>query len=229
VVAVEDASDYFSDLFSSSEEQQAAARAIEEIQKSSGGLDNLIDKLTYTLPAAQAVEAISQAVQQEATRSTTAAFDNLLGFYVVADAATGAVTDADGNLILPGEAGYAEAALANVGFNIQVGGSQTGEVGISTLVGGVAYAPFVIANGAQFANNPASVFGANPDNQAATAENYTTLPVVYFGFAEANPDFAPHIKRLSGDVFGFEDLPGGIGVSDNDFNDAVFAFNFTNA
>jgi dTDP-4-amino-4,6-dideoxygalactose transaminase len=57
-VAVEDASDYFSDLFSSPAEQQAAARAIEEIQKSSGGLANLIDKLTYTLPdQAQAVEA----------------------------------------------------------------------------------------------------------------------------------------------------------------------------
>ena len=222
-VAVEDASDYFSDLFSSPAEQQAAARAIEEIQKSSGGLANLIDKLTYTLPdQAQAVEAISQAIQQ-ATQRTDAAFDNLLGFYVVENAATGAVKDADGNLILPGEAGYAEAALANVQFNIQVGGSQTGEVGISTLVGGVAYAPFVIANGAQFADNPASVFDANPDNQAATAENYTTLPVLYFGFAEANPDFAPHIKRLEGDLFGFEDLPGGIAVSDNDFNDATFS------
>jgi len=223
-VAVEDASDYFSDLFSSPAEQQAAARAIEEIQKSSGGLANLIDKLTYTLPdQAQAVEAISQAIQQ-ATLRTDAAFDNLLGFYVVEDATTGAVKDAEGNIILPGQEGYAEAALANVQFDIQVGGSQVGTVGISNLVEGVAYAPFVIANGAQFADNPASVFDANPDNQAATAENYTTLPVLYFGFAEANPDFAPHIKRLEGgDLFGFEDLPGGIAVSDNDFNDATFS------
>ena len=224
--------DIFSDLF---EDDPSALTQVNAVIAEAGNrLQDIVDELTYLLPAATTATAlatlrqdVSQAVQSAATR-TNAAFNNLLGFYVVTDALTGAVQGTNGDEILPGDPGYAQAALANVDFNIQVGGSQTGAVGNVTLVGDTAYAPFVIANGAQFASDPSSVFnpgpGNNPGNERATAANFTTLPVVYFGFIAANPDLAPHIKRLQGDIFGFEDLPAGVGVSDYDFNDGTFTF-----
>ncbi|WP_396135713.1 DUF4114 domain-containing protein [Chamaesiphon sp. OTE_20_metabat_361] len=42
----------------------------------------------------------------------------------------------------------------------------------------------------------------------------------------ANPDKASHLRSLGNNTFGFEDLPGNLGVSDNDFNDAVFQISF---
>ena len=221
--------DIFSDLFEDDPSARTQVNAV--IAEAGNRLQDIVDELTYLLPAATTATAlatlrqdVSQAVQSAATR-TNAGFNNLVGFYVVTDALTGAVQGANGE-ILPGENGYAQEALSNVDFNIRVGGSQTGTVGEVNLLGGIAYAPFVIANGAQFASNPSSVFdtGNNPLNQAATASNFTTLPVVYFGFIAANPDLAPHIKRLQGDIFGFEDLPAGVGVSDYDFNDGTFTF-----
>lgn len=43
----------------------------------------------------------------------------------------------------------------------------------------------------------------------------------------ANPDNAPHLEARGNGVFGFEDLPANLGISDNDFNDAVFQLAFT--
>jgi len=51
--------------------------------------------------------------------------------------------------------------------------------------------------------------------------------VAYFSFLGANPDQASHLKSLGNGKFGFEDLPSNLGISDHDFNDAVFQFNFT--
>ncbi|MEL6463217.1 MAG: DUF4114 domain-containing protein, partial [Cyanobacteria bacterium J06621_15] len=52
--------------------------------------------------------------------------------------------------------------------------------------------------------------------------------VAYFAYIGANPDGANHLKSLGEGMFGFEDLPSNLaGVSDNDFNDAVFKFDFT--
>ena len=41
------------------------------------------------------------------------------------------------------------------------------------------------------------------------------------------PDGATHLLAYGTGVFGFEGLPANLGISNNDFNDAVFAFNFT--
>ncbi|MEM1393494.1 MAG: DUF4114 domain-containing protein, partial [Cyanobacteria bacterium P01_H01_bin.150] len=51
--------------------------------------------------------------------------------------------------------------------------------------------------------------------------------VAYFGFTAANPDGVQHLQARGNGIFGFEDLPSNLGVSDNDFNDAVFGFDFS--
>jgi len=64
----------------------------------------------------------------------------------------------------------------------------------------------------------------NTFNNAAQSNDE---PVAYFGFVEANPDGVSHLQARGNDVFGFEDLPANLGDSDNDFNDAVFGFDFS--
>jgi hypothetical protein len=66
----------------------------------------------------------------------------------------------------------------------------------------------------------------NPDNVGATLENYLTHAVSYFSFGSANPDGTEHLQNRGNNVFGFEDLPGNLNVSDFDFNDSVFQFVF---
>ena len=90
------------------------------------------------------------------------------------------------------------------------------------LQGGKSYAAFAIANAGDM--TVAEFLEMNPNNNAATSIDDQ---VAYFAFGEANPDGANHLKSWGDGIFGFEDLPSNLGVSDNDFNDAVFQFNFT--
>ena len=53
-----------------------------------------------------------------------------------------------------------------------------------------------------------------------------THAVAYFSFGSANPDETEHLQSRGNNVFSFEDLPGNLGISDKNFNDAVFKFNF---
>ncbi|QSX70222.1 MAG: DUF4114 domain-containing protein [Dolichospermum sp. DET69] len=90
-----------------------------------------------------------------------------------------------------------------------------------------------------------SIFGTNYNSVLAQtlqqewqAGNFSTLPPIeilnssildkangaYFSFGVANPDGAAHLRSFGNNTFGFEDLPAGVGVSDYDFNDAVFSF-----
>jgi Domain of unknown function (DUF4114) len=125
---------------------------------------------------------------------------------------------------------YAKAALANVvsNFVVRAGGNGDGTAPDILVEGGKFYAPFVIANGGTFIGTMLDAietfWDTNPNNNAATAENFRDLVVTYFSFGEVNPDHTAHIKSFGNTVFGFEDLPAGVGVSDYDFNDMVFAF-----
>jgi hypothetical protein len=99
------------------------------------------------------------------------------------------------------------------------------------LEGGRRYAPFVIANGGNLGESLQGSIQAflakNPDNVAATLENYISHEVAYFSFGAANPDGAEHLRSRGNNIFGFEDLPGNLpNISDNDFNDGILAFNF---
>ncbi|MBS9390803.1 MAG: DUF4114 domain-containing protein [Dolichospermum sp. WA123] len=193
------------------------------IPKEAGALTGIVDKLGYEFPNNYNPSLVKNSLQN-ALNQTTAAFNNLFGLYEV-DNVTGSV-----NGIKPGESGYAKAALSKVvdNFIVRVGGSSSGAASDVVVSGGKIYSPFVIANGGNFSGNLQQAinafFAANPNNSPATAQNYTTLPVAYFSFGVANPDGAAHLRSFGNNTFGFEDLPAGVGVSDYDFNDAVFSF-----
>ncbi|BAZ85375.1 choice-of-anchor I family protein [Dolichospermum compactum] len=193
------------------------------IPKEAGTLTGIVDKLGYEFPNNYNPSLVKNFLQN-ALNQTTAAFNNLFGLYEV-DNVTGSV-----NGIKPGDTGYAKAALSKVvdNFIVRVGGSASGAASDVIVSGGKIYSPFVIANGGNFSGNLQQAinafFAANPNNSPANAQNYTTLPVAYFSFGVANPDGAAHLKSFGNNTFGFEDLPAGVGVSDYDFNDAVFSF-----
>jgi hypothetical protein len=193
------------------------------------------------LPGSIQVKAIEEGLQQ-----TGAFFNNVVGLYPVADD-NGAVFDSldldgDGNvteLIQPGQAGYARTALSQAVNNFILRASGEGanqsttaaEFGDVLLEGGRRYAPFVIANGGNLGGSLQGSIQAflskNPDNVAATLENYMSHEVAYFSFGAANPDGAEHLRSRGNNIFGFEDLPGNLpNISDNDFNDGILAFNF---
>ncbi len=193
------------------------------------------------LPGSIQVKAI-----EEGLRQTGAFFNNVVGLYPVADD-NGAVFDSldldgDGNvteLIQPGQAGYARSALSQAVNNFFLRASGEGanqsttaaEFGDVLLQGGRRYAPFVIANGGNLGESLQgsiqTFLTKNPDNVAATLENYISHEVAYFSFGSANPDGAEHLRSRGNNIFGFEDLPGNLpNISDNDFNDGILAFNF---
>ena len=166
---------------------------------------------------------------------TDAVFDNLVGLYEVINP-NGGIQTADG-VLNPGDAGYALAALttARKNFTLRAGAGVTtierikSESGDILLDGGKFYAPFVIANaGAIGVDGFITAENAETDGIFNEAAEALSDAVAYFSFVDANPDGVGHLRSYGNGVFGFEDLPGNLpGISDKDFNDAVFAFNFS--
>ncbi len=211
-----------------------------EFKDTGNGQGSLVFNFS-NLPGSIQVKAI-----EEGLRQTGAFFNNVVGLYPVADD-NGAVFDSldldgDGNvteLIQPGQAGYARTALSQAvnNFILQASGeganqsTTAAEFGDVLLQGGRRYAPFVIANGGNLGESLQgsiqTFLTKNPDNVAATLENYISHEVAYFSFGSANPDGAEHLRSRGNNIFGFEDLPGNLpNISDNDFNDGILAFNF---
>jgi len=203
--------------------------------------------LVYDL-ASVAVQ-VTTRTDDAALSQTNALFHNLVGLYQVENT-NGAILDTldlNGNgqtndLLNPNDFGYARTAITNRvnNFFLQAGGNgdpnkntNASEFGDVLLQGGRFYAPFVIANGGNLIPQNGTTQDAinafltqNPANVAATRENYSTHAVSYFSFGSANPDGTQHLQNRGNNVFGFEDLPGNLNVSDFDFNDAVFRFGF---
>ena len=118
----------------------------------------------------------NQTVQAEFSVFGESSYDNLSGFYQLADAA-GAVRDPlTGELVTPGEAGYADAALSQ---SVVEFGENGGNSAVE-LEGGVLYAPYLIADGEQ-AYFP--FLEANPDG----IDHVRLLGTNTFGF-EDQPD-----------------------------------------
>lgn len=143
------------------------------------------------------------------TVNREAAFNNLVGFYRVANE-TGAIND-NGTLINPGSAGYAAAAMrarvAGVDLSVPNQGTSTFT---ATIAAGSILAPFIITNG----------------GTVAQAQN-NTLPTgtaIYFPYLAANPGGVDHMRLLGNNTFGFEDLPGG---GDVDYNDVIVRVTIT--
>jgi len=192
---------------------------------------------------------VTSKVDDKTLEQTDALFHNLVGLYQVENA-EGAILDTldlNGNgltndLLKVGDEGYARTALANTvdNFMLQLGAkgdaalnTDATEFGDVLLQGGKMYAPFAIANGGNLIpgggtmqDGVSAFLAQNPNNTAANLSDFMTHAVAYFSFGSANPDGTEHLQNWGNNVFGFEDLPGNLGISDRDFNDAVFKFNF---
>ncbi|MEW6493323.1 MAG: SBBP repeat-containing protein [Cyanobacteriota bacterium] len=150
-------------------------------------------------------------VQAQFVVNREAALDNFCGFYRVVDENGGIDVDGNGTAdVLPGNAGYVEAAIQQRVQNLDLTAANQSTATFSAqLEGGFLYAPFLIVNG-----RPEVFLDGNPAND----------PAVYFPFLGANSDGVDHLRLLGDNIFGFEDLPGG---GDRDYNDMIIQVSFT--
>ncbi|MEM6751719.1 MAG: SBBP repeat-containing protein [Cyanobacteria bacterium P01_C01_bin.38] len=143
------------------------------------------------------------------TVNREAKFDNIVGFYRVNEDG-GIDIDGDANAdFLPGEAGYAEAAVRNRINGIDlIAPNQGTEIFTSEFEVGSIFAPFIIVDG---------------NYDAFVDDDFSNNPEIYFPYLSANSDNSDHIQMLGNNVFGFEDLPDG---GDKDFNDIIVSVEF---
>lgn len=206
-----------------------------------------IEPFAPAFDLSQNPEDITVRAEDDILNRTEANFHNLIGLYRVENA-EGAILDtfdSNGNgsttdLLNPNDQGYAFTAISNAvnNFNLELGAqgdpnrNTTGEAfGDVLLEGGAIYAPFIIANGGNLIPDGGTIedginafLELNPSNNGASLESLDTDVVAYFSFLGANPDNSVHVRNYGNNIFGFEDLPGNLGVSDSDFNDAVVRF-----
>jgi FtsP/CotA-like multicopper oxidase with cupredoxin domain len=155
--------------------------------------------------------ASTQQINAAFTVNREAAFDNFVGFFKTVDEQGGIDTNGDGTAdILPGQAGYTQAAITSrvAGLNLTVNNQGTATYN-GTFTAGSIFAPFLIVNG-----RPESLLDSNTNND----------PAVYFPFLGANSDKVDHIRMLGNNIFGFEDLPNG---GDLDYNDVIVKVDLT--
>ncbi|WP_013334354.1 RICIN domain-containing protein [Gloeothece verrucosa] len=129
-------------------------------------------------------------------------YKNTFGIFAInEDGSTGGVK--------PGDANYAQTVVKNrISIpGVDEGSYQSGKTFQHTLPGGPEYSVFLIANG-----TPTSFLEKNPENKGSTP------PLVYFFNTAANPDGKTHIKTISSNEYGFEDMYGG---GDQDFDDLI--------
>ena len=179
---------------------------------------------------------------------TEALFNNVFALFEVVDGTTGGI-DTDGDDVadvLPGDVGYAEAAIAAIIPNSEIQGGNSGDPLLNTTAadfnaqpilagGGQNVAPILLANGGTLIGDGglADAFTGfvaqegGEDSIFNNAAEFEDDVVAYFSFQSANPDGAEHFQEIGGPgtgVFGVEDLPDNLGISDNDFNDVVVSF-----
>ncbi|MEM7579842.1 MAG: Ig-like domain-containing protein [Cyanobacteria bacterium P01_A01_bin.80] len=200
--------------------------------------DNSVNSLIFdTTPTPDGTNIVARLTDDILDLGTDAAFDNLIGFYEIADANGSIDTNDDGvGDILPGQEGYALAAIENRVNNFALEAGSLGEEEDNTSVeefgsvilnGGSLYSPFIIANGGDLGFDGFVESEGGEGNTFNNPAQSNDDPVAYFGFTSANPDGVSHLQARGNDIFGFEDLPANLGDSDNDFNDAVFGFDFS--
>ena len=150
-------------------------------------------------------------VKADFTVYREANYNNFVGFYQVTGENGGIDTNGDGQAdILPGEAGYIQAAInkriSDINLSVNDGGTATSS---ATLPSGSIVVPFLIVNG-----TPDALLDSNSNND----------PDIYFTFLGANSDGVDHVRMLGDNTFGFEDMRGG---GDKDFNDILVKVNLT--
>ncbi|MBW4561832.1 MAG: multicopper oxidase domain-containing protein [Mojavia pulchra JT2-VF2] len=154
---------------------------------------------------------VTQLVKAEFVVNREAVFNNFVGFYQTVDEDGGIDTNNDGQAdILPGQAGYTQAAVRGrvAGIDLAVNNQGTATYNGSFTPGGI-FVPFLIVDG-----RPDAILDSNSNND----------PSVYFPFLGANSDKVDHIRMLGNNIFGFEDLAGG---GDKDHNDVIVRVNLS--
>ena len=134
--------------------------------------------------------------------SREADYQSYSGFYKIYDS-SGTIRDAvSGQLVRPGEPGYATIALSSANKVASVSNLHLSEDGDGLLTasveGGFMMAPFT------------RITEPGKEN-------------TFFSFPNANRDGFAHFKQISSNSFGMEDMHGG---GDQDFNDLVISFRF---
>ena len=150
-------------------------------------------------------------VKADFTVYREANYNNFVGFYQVTGENGGIDTNGDGQAdILPGEAGYIQAAInkriSDINLSVNDGGTASSS---ATLPSGSIVVPFLIVNG-----TPDALLDSNSNND----------PDIYFTFLGANSDGVDHVRMLGDNTFGFEDMSDS---GDKDFNDIIVKVNLT--
>ncbi|MDZ8055933.1 MAG: DUF4114 domain-containing protein [Aulosira sp. ZfuVER01] len=154
---------------------------------------------------------VTQLIKAEFVVNREAAFNNYIGFYKTADENGGIDTNGDGKAdILPGQAGYTQAAINQriSDINLSVSNQGTAKFTANFQAGGIVV-PFIVIN---------------EKLDALLDANTTNDPAVYFPFLGANSDKVDHIRMLGNNIIGFEDLPNG---GDKDYNDVIVKVNLS--
>jgi hypothetical protein len=120
-------------------------------------------------------------VKADFTVYREANYNNFVGFYQVTGENGGIDTNGDGQAdILPGEAGYIQAAInkriSDINLSVNDGGTATSS---ATLPSGSILVPFLIVNG-----TPDALLDSNSNND----------PDIYFPFLGANSDGVDHVR-----------------------------------
>ncbi|NJL40792.1 MAG: DUF4114 domain-containing protein [Leptolyngbyaceae cyanobacterium SM1_4_3] len=140
-----------------------------------------------------------------------AAFDNTIGFYLVDAANNGAVIDpltgqAIANSTSSNRLGHFQAALNNTLI------TASAPVNKQTSIINETFDVINVGANAQLVLVPYLISNGNVDSLPSD------LSTMYSSFIRTNADGVEHVRLLSNNAFGFEDLAGG---GDNDFDDIV--------
>jgi hypothetical protein len=216
------------------------ATAVNVLFETDGNSNRISSVFAYDLTSAGEDREVSTRLTEDVLAlGTDAVFDNIVGLYPIVDSNGGMDTDGNGtaDLFPDSRADYARQAIRNRvdAFVLRAGSSgetdrnsTVEQFGSVFLVGGQLYAPFVIANGGALGvDGFLAVEETETDGVFNDAADFVNDRVTYFAFSGANPDRAAHLQSRGNNVFGFEDLPSNLGISDNDFNDAIFQFTFS--
>ena len=150
-------------------------------------------------------------VNVEVSLFREAGYDNTVGFYAVdlsgrvVDPLTGLAVS--GPVIAANAQDYQQKALqyrTDIALSVE---NQSVFTQTTQLQGGLLYAPFIVQNGSfeQFSDSDLS-----------------NDPSVFFPYLGVNSDKVDHIRLLSNNLWGFEDLTGG---GDRDYNDVIVKLN----
>ncbi|MEM1254119.1 MAG: DUF4347 domain-containing protein [Cyanobacteria bacterium P01_H01_bin.21] len=158
------------------------------------------DTTALLINDAQSIDLTAQASELTMSFSVyrEAAMDNTIDFYTT-DLANGGIIDTlTGQTLMPGDAGYKEAAIANR-LNLNLSGTNGQANTFETSVAGGTYLGIFVV-----------IDGVDP-----------TVDDVVFSHGSANANNDDHIRQLGDNAFGIEDQAG---LGDRDFDDVVVRF-----